>query len=215
MDTAVLRNRIGREEFDYEALISGLGELAYPRDAVTGLLRKGAIIRVKKGLYVFGENHRRRPYSRELLANMAYGPSYISLEYALQHHGLIPERVEAVTSVTTGGSKRFHTPAGLYTYHKIPVEAFRAGFRREEGPGDIAYLVAIPEKALADKVQADRGAAISTHQDMADYLTGSLRIEESVLREMNPDFLEDYGRRYGSRRLRLLSQWIRRLKGRD
>ncbi|RZB32550.1 MAG: hypothetical protein SRB2_04242 [Desulfobacteraceae bacterium Eth-SRB2] len=29
---------------------------------------------------------RKQPYSREILANLIYGPSYISLEYAL-HHG--------------------------------------------------------------------------------------------------------------------------------
>ena len=40
------------------------------------------------------------PLSREVLANLIYGPSYISLEYGLQHYGLIPERVEIVTSVT-------------------------------------------------------------------------------------------------------------------
>ncbi len=56
-----------------------------------------------------------------------YGPSYISLEYALQYHGLIPERVEAVTSVTTGRSRRFASPVGLFTYRSIPLSAFRTG----------------------------------------------------------------------------------------
>lgn len=50
---------------------------------MTALLRKKAIIRVKKGLYVFGPEVRRRPFSLEVLANTIYGPSYISLQYAL------------------------------------------------------------------------------------------------------------------------------------
>ena len=48
-------------------------------------------MRIRKGLYAFGEPLRRAPISRELLANLIYGPSYISLDYALSYHGLIPE----------------------------------------------------------------------------------------------------------------------------
>ena len=96
---APLRKRIGREEFDYPALMAALRGFANPHAKITSLLDKGEIVRVKKGLYVFGEHYRLRPYSRELLANLAYGPSFISLDYALARHGLIPERVEALTSV--------------------------------------------------------------------------------------------------------------------
>ena len=49
-----LRNRLGREEFDYPALMAALSQYANPRARVTVLLRKGAIVRIKKGLYVFG-----------------------------------------------------------------------------------------------------------------------------------------------------------------
>ena len=91
-----LRQRVGREEFDYQALMAALPEYANPRDKVTVLLRRGDIIRVKKGFYVFGDELRRRPYSRELLANLIYGPSFVSLDSALSFHGLIPERVEVV-----------------------------------------------------------------------------------------------------------------------
>ena len=56
-----LRKRIGREEFDYPALMAALARYANPRDKVRSLLRQGVIIRVKKGLYVFGEDLRWRP----------------------------------------------------------------------------------------------------------------------------------------------------------
>ena len=68
-----LRQLIPREEFDYQTLLSYLQGYDYPRDKITDLLRKGVIIRVKKGLYVFGELYRRRPVSREALANLMYG----------------------------------------------------------------------------------------------------------------------------------------------
>ena len=58
-----LRRRIGREEFDYPALMAALSEYSNPRARVTTLLRRGEIVRVKKGLYVLGDLHSRRPYS--------------------------------------------------------------------------------------------------------------------------------------------------------
>lgn len=69
-----IRNRIEREEFDYQTLISALEGYASPRDRITALLRSGAIIRVKKGLYVFGDESRRRSYCRELSADLTAGP---------------------------------------------------------------------------------------------------------------------------------------------
>ena len=42
-----LREQIGREEFDYPALMSALASYANPRDKVTSLLRRGTIVRVK------------------------------------------------------------------------------------------------------------------------------------------------------------------------
>jgi predicted transcriptional regulator of viral defense system len=109
-----LRKKVAGEEFDYQVLMDVLRDYEHPRDKITAMLRQGVIIRVKKGIYVFGEKYSRGPFSREVLANMIYGPSYVSLDYALHYHGLIPERVEAVTSVTSGRGRRFSTPVGLF-----------------------------------------------------------------------------------------------------
>ena len=139
-----IRKKISQEQFDYQTLMDCLKDYARPRDKISDLLQKGSIIRIKKGLYIFGDEYRRRPYSREILANLIYGPSYISLDYALQHYGLIPERVEAVTSVTTGRSRKFFTPIGLFTYRMIPLEAFRIGMDRIEIGDGRAFLIATP-----------------------------------------------------------------------
>ncbi len=86
-----LRQFIPYEEFDYLTLVGSLKTYARPRDKITALLRAGTIVRVKKGLYVFGPPLRREAYSQELLANWIYGPSYLSLEYALGRYGMIPD----------------------------------------------------------------------------------------------------------------------------
>jgi len=201
-----------QEEFDYQTLRDCLKGYARPRDKISDLLIKGSIIRVKKGLYIFGDDYRRRPFSREILANLIYGPSYISLDYALQHHGLIPERIEAVTSVTTGRSRRFSTPVGLFTYRMIPLEAFRVGMDRIEIGDGRAFLMATPAKALADKLYDVRGIGIQSQRELSDYLERDLRVDPAVLRELNPVELETIARGYRSRRIRMLSNLIHRIR---
>lgn len=206
-----IRRRIPHEEFDYQTLLDCLKDYARPRDKISDLLRKGVIVRVKKGLYIFGENYRQGPYSRETLANLIYGPSYISLEYALHYYGMIPERVRTVTSVTTGRSRRFFTPVGLFSYRGISLEAFQIGMDRIELTNGRSFLMAVPEKAVADKIQSDRGTGIRTQHELYGYLAENLRIDQNSLLELDPGLLEQISLRYRSRKLDLLSRIIRKL----
>jgi hypothetical protein len=207
-----LLNRIPHEEFDYQTLLDAIQGYAQPRMKISRLLDKGTIVRVKKGLYVFGESQRRRPFCRELLANLIYGPSYISLEYALHYHGLTPERVETVTSVTCGRSRTFATPIGIFSYRMIPPEAFRTGMDQAELDDGRAFLIAIPEKALADRIVADRGADITTQKELHSYLLANLRIDPLALRGLDPVRLEEIARHYRSRRVKLLAELVSRLR---
>ena len=207
-----IRRQIPQEEFDYQTLLDCLKDYAHPRDKISDLLKKGFIIRVKKGLYIFGDEYRRRPYSREILANLIYGPSYISLDYALQHYGLIPERVEAVTSITTGRSRKFSTEVGLFTYRMVPLDAFRIGMDRVEISDGRGFLMATPEKALADKLYDSRGIGIQTQKELSVYLEDNLRVDRTVLRELKPTDLDVIARRYRSKKVRLLSDLIRRIR---
>jgi hypothetical protein len=205
-----LRARVNGEEFDYQTLLDSLKQYGHPRDKITSLLRQKAIIRVKKGIYVFGPKYARRPYSREILANLIYGPSCISLDFALHYHGLIPERVEAVTSVTSGRGRRFHTPVGLFIYRPVPPEAFSVGIDQVEIEGGRSFLIAVPEKAIADKIQDDRGTGIRNQEDMRQYLTQSLRIDAENIGNLHAETVSILAERYGSRKLQLLTKVIRR-----
>lgn len=207
-----LLNRIPYEEFDYQTLLGALKAYAQPRMKISSLLAKGIIIRVKKGLYILGESQRRQPYCRELLANLIYGPSYISLEYALHYHGLTPERVETVTSVTCGRSRTFETPVGAFSYRMIPLDAFRTGMDRVELDGGRSFLIAIPEKALADRIVADRGAGITTQKELHEFLLDNLRIDPAGLRGLDPARLAEIAEYYRSRRVKLLADLAGRLR---
>lgn len=207
-----MRKLVPFEEFDYQTLLHALSRYARPRDKITDLLRRGVIIRIKKGLYIFGENVRKGPYSRELLANLIYGPSYISLEYGLQYYGLIPERVEAATSVTCGRSRKFFTPVGLFAYRMIPLEALRVGMDRIETGDGRSFLIAVPEKALADKIQSDRGIALGNRKDIETYLFEDLRLEPEAMRELSLERLGEYAERYRSGKILRLTKFVKDLK---
>ena len=207
-----LKARIPGEEFDYRILMEALREYERPRDKITALLRQGTIIRVKKGIYVFGSKYARRPFSREVLANMIYGPSYVSLDYALHYYGLIPERVEAVTSVTCGRGRRFSTPVGLFIYRMIPMKAYPIGIDQISIEGGRSFLIAIPEKALADKIHADRGEGLRTQAEMRAHLLENLRVDPDGLANLDArriTLIAEYSR---SRKIRLLSDVIRKLR---
>ncbi|MFA7062467.1 MAG: hypothetical protein WC156_16805 [Pedobacter sp.] len=211
MTNALLQKSIPYEEFDYQTLLDAVHGYARPRMKISGMLAKGDIVRVKKGLYILGESLRRRPFCRELLANLIYGPSYVSLEYALHYHGLTPERVETVTSVTCGRSRTFESPVGAFSYRMISMEAFRTGMDRVELDDGRSFLIAIPEKALADRIVADRGAGISTQKELHDYLLASLRIDPAGLNQLNSDKLAEIASLYRSRRVKLLADLVTRL----
>jgi hypothetical protein len=206
------QHRFPREEFDYQALLDALKAYSRPRDKISDMLRKGVIIRVKKGLYILGENYRRRPYSRELMANLIYGPSYISMDFALQFYGMIPERVEAVTSVTTGRSRRFMTPLGLFVYRNNPLPLFRFGMTRIEIDKDTAFLMATPEKALCDKIRDDRGVGWRSLKAVRHHLIEGLRMEEKALTHLNPDHIAEIAVVSASGKLKRLHQFIVGLK---
>jgi predicted transcriptional regulator of viral defense system len=211
MTNTLLLKSIPYVEFDYQTLQDAVRGYSQPRTKISGMLTKGDIIRIKKGLYILGESLRRHPFCRELLANLIYGPSYVSLEYALHYHGLIPERVESMTSVTCGRSRTFSTPVGTFSYRMIPLEAFRTGMDQVELGDGRSFLMATQEKALADQIVADRGTGISTQKEMQYYLQDNLRIDPDVIRTLDPLRLGEIARAYRSRRIKLLANLVTRM----
>ena len=62
-------------------------------------LKSGEVIQARRGLYYLSRSVFPTLVSTEALANLIYGPSYVSLETALAYHGWIPEAVRNCTSV--------------------------------------------------------------------------------------------------------------------
>ena len=175
-----IRQGIEKDVFDYTQLMHVLAEYRKPRDAVSSLLQKKQIIRVRKGLYVFGALWRRQHISHEMLAGLVFGPSVLSLNYALAWYGLIPEWVDMLTSVTSGRSRQFKTPLGIFSYTHLSGNRFTYGVALQKSDTG-NWLITEPIKALADKVWTDKRFQPTSPASYADYLFEDLRIDEVAL----------------------------------
>lgn len=177
------RKKTKPEVFDYLLLSDFLKDLKKPRDKVAALIEEDKIVRLKKGLYVFGENWRNSPLSLEMMANIIYGPSCVSLEFALTHYGLISERSTVITSVAIGDSKVIHTPVGIFEYRAMPPEKFKVGIEYQDLGEEGGYFIASREKAIADLVY--RTPHIHKLEDLRYYLFEEMRVDEELFRELN------------------------------
>lgn len=106
--------------------------------------KQGLLKRVKRGIYTLYDTNVPDLY----LANKLYEPSYVSLEFALSYHQVIPETVYEITSVTTKATRRFNVLGKVFTYRKIKKQAF-TGYSVNQQRG-LAFLIAEPEKAFVD-----------------------------------------------------------------
>jgi len=202
MNIYELRQLVGQEIVDYNQLKAALKGYAQPRKKISQWIRSGELTRVKKGLYVFGQASARGPYSLELLANLIYGPSAISLNYALAYYGLIPEQVRTITSITNKRNKEFNTPVGLFSYRYLSYERYAIGIQLMSFENKMHFLIATPEKALCDLITlALKDMDFRSEEDVERYLLEDLRIDDDALKEFNRELLSEIGRRYRSRRL--------------
>lgn len=210
VSTTTIRKIIQEDVFDYQTLIATLGNYSSPRDKISRLIRRGDIIRIKKGLYIFNDDLRKKPIPLMYLANVIHGPSYVSLEYALQHYALLPEHVVEITSVTTSRSKRYTTPLGHFSFQHIPLSCFTPGMDLFTDDAGNSCLIAVAEKALIDKINS--GPQLRTNKDMKRYLFDDLRLNSSDLKQLSIKMIEEYCTAYGSKKSELFLQVIKSIK---
>jgi len=188
---------IPQEEFDYTLLTGTLSKYSGVRQKIHQLLRDQIITRVKKGLYVFGPEYNRAPVCKEVLANLIYGPSCISLEYALAYHGLIPERVEQITSVTSNRDKAFETHLGRFSYRHLGIKRYPHGIEQIWIDDRHPVLMASSEKALLDYLVLKRVTGITGTEEAEQFLESDLRIDRANWKQFNPNTLRQLNRFYG------------------
>ena len=206
----IVRRAIKTEEFDYGSLMWALSSYKKPRDALSRFIDNDSIVRVKKGLYVFGEDWRRGIICKESLANLIYGPSYLSLEYALSYYGLIPERVEQITSMTSLRSKLFHTPLGVFAYVHLNPEKMAVGVTSVKVDRYHEFLIATPEKALADRISSHKN--LTSKEEVYAFVCEGLRIDEEALSQLELSLLIKVAEVYRNPAVTQLAHLVKELK---
>ncbi|MBM4164533.1 MAG: hypothetical protein FJ222_08875 [Lentisphaerae bacterium] len=167
----------------------------------------GEILRLKPGLFVLAPPYRKTEPHPFVLAASLHAPSHVSLESALAHHGLIPEAVYQVSSITVARSREFHTPAGVFSFHRVPVRAPRAGVEAVEVSRNAWAFIATPLRAIADLVYLNK--SITWDQNGMSYLTESLRIEADDLGALSFEGMDELLESFRSRRVRAYLQGLK------
>lgn len=174
----------GAVPFGHGALLPLLASYRRPNDKIAEWLRQGVLVPLKRGLYVVGPTWRQAPLSLPLVANHLYGPSCVSLDYALSWYGLIPERVHELTSVCMRRSRVFDNPLGRFSYTTLPERLFPVGIEQHMDAENQSFLMAGPTKALCDKVILTRNLTATSFAAMQRFLFEDLRLDEAALADM-------------------------------
>lgn len=162
-------------------MLQELSNYKNPRDKLAHMVKKKECIPVIQGLY---ETNPTTPGYR--LANTICSPSYLSFEFALSYHGLIPEAVYNFTSATFEKKKKkeFKTPFGTFTYRDVPSAAYPYGIECVSENG-YTFQIASPEKALCDELYIQ--SPVTSQRELKELLFDGLRIDWDLFCKLNMD----------------------------
>lgn len=195
---------------DSQTLLKLLADYKKPREAILRMVKNEELIRLKNGFYLISEKITHGsatviPF--EQVANLLYGPSYVSMEWALSFYGLIPERVHTITSMTLGRNKEYHTSIGDFSYFILSSERYSIGITQKKSPDFVGgFLIASPEKALADTVF--KTCKNLNKEQLKDELLESKRIDRQCFHELNKDLLEDIAKSYRAKHVYYLADLV-------
>lgn len=165
------------------------GDLKATSKKVQALEKVGDLIRLRRGLYVVNPELSGKAISPQLCANHIYGPSYVSLHWALRWYGLIPERVYRVTSITIQPSKTFENALGCFDYYKVNRDYFPIGVKSVT-ENEVSYLIASPEKALCDLILYDSYLPARSVKGLMRYLEEDIRFDMDELAKFDVEIIK-------------------------
>lgn len=183
--------QFGEVPFSHGTLMPLLAAYRRPNDKISEWLADQSLIAIKRGLYVCNPARMGLSVSLPLIANQLYGPSYVSLDYALSHYGLIPEAVHQITSVTTRRAKIYDTPLGRFSYERLALSVYPLGIVSTRNEAGHYYLMASREKALCDKLIQTPNLAVTSPAALLSYLNQDLRLDMDQLADFDQGLVRD------------------------
>lgn len=130
-------------------ILAGQSNTANVERQLDRWVKSGRLLQLRRGVYALGKPYARTSPHPFLAANLLKRASYVSLQSALSHYGMIPEYVPVTTSVTTGRPETLATSLGRFQYRHVAGRLFD-GFSEIEIESGLPVLIATPEKALVD-----------------------------------------------------------------
>ena len=162
--------------FETGLLLAGDLDPDHVRRQLSRWTSAGRLYQLRRGLYTLAPPYQVVKPHPFLVANRMVSGSYVSLQSALAHYGLIPEYVPTVLSATSARPNEWQTALGKFVFRHVQVDYLR-GYQTIELPREQTALVARPEKAILDQVYLTAGA------DKQEYL-GALRLQN--LEQIDP-----------------------------
>ena len=163
MDFERLMEIVGDQPvFETSLLLAGDVDRTNVQRQLSRWNKMGRLYQLRRGLYALAPPFQKVKPHPFLVANRMVQPSYVSLQSALAHFGLIPEVVAVTTSVTTLRPGRWDTPLGSYAFRHVKTELFQ-DYRLLEVADEQQAFVASPEKALLDLVYLEPRADSHTY----------------------------------------------------
>lgn len=165
-------------------------------------VKNNLIFPIVRGLYETDDKT-----SGLLLSSVIYGPSYISFDYALSYHGLIPEKVFLYTNATFNKrrSKMFETKFGNYSYRDVTKAVYPYEIESILYDNYVVFM-AKPEKALLDKLYTI--SPVSNKKELKKLLFKSLRIDEDRFASLDKELMIKLIPKYKSTNLNILKRLI-------
>lgn len=185
-------------------LLTLLGNYKQPREWISRKVKSKELIRIKNGFYLIRDKVESNVFY-EQIANFLYGPSYLSLEWALSFYGMIPERVHTITSMTMGRDKEFYTELGTFTYKHLSSESYPLGILQKQNSIG-GFLIASPEKALVDLVHVTC-KGLNKKQLLIELLE-SKRIDREILQNLNKELINAIIPFYSSKSVHYLGDLV-------
>ena len=185
MDYRMELSQYSDQPISTQVLLGLLRGYSRPYDKIMEMVNQGILVQLRRGLYITSPLDSKITPEPFLIANHLYGPSYISLDSALFHWGLIPERVFEISSVTPKISKKIMVQNAVYSYTHLPIAYYPVGIQSISLTKTQTVLIASPEKALCDKVITTAGINLRSKQQAMAFLVEDLRIDKDQLRELN------------------------------
>lgn len=168
-------------------LIQNLSDVKHPEQKIKYLKSRGEISSLFRGLYL----KKNSKYSKFQIANILYGPSYVTGITVLSWLGWISDKAVTVHSATIKRGKIIDTHIGRFNYFHLDPKTFHFGIQHYNFGVGMGCIMATPTKALYDHIMMTPNLYFSGKKDLLTYFEDDLRLDIDLIKKLDLKLLEE------------------------